>query len=68
MTIPQRLRRKFGLLPNTEVTFEEADGCVLLRPVLSKRALIEERLREARGVAVGDVSTDEVMRLTRGDD
>ena len=67
MTIPQRLRRKFGLLPNTEVTFEEADGCVLLRPVLSKRALIEERLREARGVA-GDVSTDEVMRLTRGDD
>ena len=68
VTIPQRLRRKFGLLPNTEVTFEEADGCVLLRPVLSKRALIEERLREARGVAVGDVSTDEVMRLTRGDD
>ena len=68
VTIPQRLRRKFGLLPNTEVTFEEADGCVLLRPVLSKRALIEERLREARGVAAGDVSTDDVMRLTRGDD
>lgn len=68
VTIPQRLRRKFGLLPNTEVTFEEADGCVLLRPVLSKRALIEERLREARGVAGGEVSTDEVMRLTRGDD
>ena len=34
VTIPQPLRMKFGLLPNTEVTFEEADGCVLIRPIL----------------------------------
>ena len=68
VTIPQRLRLKFGLLPNTEVTFEEADGCVVLRPALSKRALVEERLREARGAAAGDMRTDDVMRLTRGDE
>ena len=68
MTIPQRFRVKFGLLPHTDVTFEETDGGVVVRPVLSKRALIEERLRETRGVAGGGASTDEVLRLTRGDE
>lgn len=68
VTIPQPLRLKHGLLPHTEVTFAEADGCVVIRPVLSKRALIEQRLRAARGVAGGGATTDHVMRLTRGDE
>ena len=68
MTIPQRLRSRFGLLPHTEVNFEEGDGCVVIRPMLSKRALVAERLRRARGVASGDLGTDDVMRLTRGDE
>ena len=66
--IPQRLRSKFGLLPNTEVNFEEGDGGVVIRPVLSKRELVAERLRRARGAAGGDLGTDDVMRLTRGDE
>lgn len=68
VTIPQRLRSKFGLLPHTEVNFEEGDGSVVIRPMLSKRALIDQRLRRARGAAGGDLGTDEVMRLTRGDE
>ena len=68
VTIPQRLRSKFGLLPNTQVNFEEGDGCVVVRPALSKRALVDERLRRARGAAEGDLVTDDVMRLTRGDE
>ena len=68
VTIPQQLRNKFGLLPNTEVNFEEGDGGVVIRPVLSKRALVAERLRRARGAAGGDFDTDDVMRLTRGDE
>jgi AbrB family looped-hinge helix DNA binding protein len=68
VTIPQRLRSKFGLLPNTQVNFEEGDGCVVVRPALSKRALVDERLRRARGAAEGDLGTDDVMRLTRGDE
>ena len=67
VTIPQSLRLKFGLLPNTHVRFEEADGGVTIRPVLDKRALIEQRLRRARGVASGGLGTDDVMRLTRED-
>ncbi|MCY4662663.1 MAG: AbrB/MazE/SpoVT family DNA-binding domain-containing protein [Acidobacteria bacterium] len=68
VTIPQRLRVKFGLLPHTDVVFEEADGHVVLRPVPSKRALVARRLREARGIASPGMSTDEVMQLTRGDE
>lgn len=67
VTIPQRLRLKFGLLPHTDVRFEEADGGVIVRPVQGKRALVAERLRGARGVAGGNLTTDDVMRLTRGD-
>ena len=67
VAIPQRLRLKFGLLPNTDVTIEEGDGGVAIRPVMSKRALIDERLRRARGAAGGDLGTDDVRRLTRGD-
>ena len=65
--VPRRLRLKFGLLPHTAVRLEEADGGVLVRPVQSMRALVAERLRSARGVAGGNLTTDEVMRLTRGD-
>ena len=32
VTIPQALREKFGLLPKTEVAFEEAEGGVLIKP------------------------------------
>ena len=68
VTIPQRCRLQFGLLPNTEVSFEEADGGVTIRPVVRKRAFMEDRLRRARGIAARGVRTDDVMRLTRGDD
>lgn len=68
ITIPQALRLKFGLLPNTTAVFEEADGGVIIRPAKPKYALIEERLREARGIADANLSTDEIMRLTRGEE
>ena len=68
VTIPQRLRQRLGLLPHTEVAFVETDGGALIRPLLSKEQLIEQRLRKARGVAPSGLSTDEVMQLTRGED
>lgn len=68
VTIPQHFRLKFGLLPHTDVRFEEADGGVTIRPMVSKRTLVADRLRKARGVAVRGIRTDDVIRLTRGDD
>ena len=68
VTIPQRFRLKFGLLPHTDVRFEEAEGGVTIRPMADKRTLVADRLRKARGVAVRGVRTEDVIRLTRGDD
>ena len=68
VTIPVGLRHRLGLLPNTEVVFEELDGGALIRPALSFRDLIVQRLRSARGVAADGRTTDEIMKLTRGEE
>ena len=68
VTIPQRFRLKLGLLPHSEVAFEEIDGGVVIRPALSKEQAIALRLRKARGAATGPFSTADIMQLTRGDD
>ena len=68
VTIPHRLRQDFGLLPRTEVVFEPGQDCVILRSSLGRQALIQERLRRACGAGTGDLTTEEIMRLTRGED
>ena len=68
VTIPRRLRQAFGLLPGTEVIFEAGDDCVILRSRWSRRALVRERLRRARGAGSGNRTTGEIMQLTRGED
>ena len=49
------------------MTLEEADGCVVIRPVPGERAFVKARLREARGVANAGATTDGVMRGARED-
>jgi len=69
VTIPQALRKKFGLLPKTEVAFEEADGGVLIKPAAASRRRQAERwLKRARGSATAKLTTDEIMCLTRGEE
>jgi AbrB family looped-hinge helix DNA binding protein len=68
VTIPQALREKFGLLPETEVTLEEADGGVLIKPAAATRRRDGEAwLKRARGSATAKLTTDEIMSLTRGE-
>ena len=67
VTIPQHIREKVGLLPNTEVDFildgntvrivkaEPADGSNRSRRIL----------RRLRNSATVSMSTDEIMALTR---
>ena len=67
VTIPQELRNKYGLLPDTNVEFIPEKGGLKL--VKSKKpsgkgwALIERM----RGRGDGRLSTDEIMALTRGE-
>lgn len=68
VTIPQALREKFGLLPQTEVVFEEAENGVLIKPaVATRRREAEAWLKHARGSATAKLTTDEIMSVTRGE-
>lgn len=68
ITIPVELRRKFGLLPYSEVEVVEKDGEVVVRlkeGATYRGRWIAERLR---GRLKGGMTTDELMQLTRGED
>ena len=70
VTIPIEIREKFGLLPNTEVEFEIVGKAIRMRKI--RRAgrsgrrgkSIVERLRGRGSV---QMTTDEILALTRGD-
>jgi len=67
VTIPQAIREAFGLLPHTEVSFRVQDGMVIL-----EKAEDSERgttiVAHMRGRATTNYTTDELMKMTRGDD
>jgi AbrB family looped-hinge helix DNA binding protein len=70
VTIPQAIREQTGLLPNTEVDFIVDDGAVRIVKSASPRrasrgARAVHRLREHGGRV--EMTTDEIMALTRGD-
>jgi AbrB family looped-hinge helix DNA binding protein len=69
VTIPMDIREKLGLLPNTEVEFEIDRDAVRVKKAAGRqdrrargRALIEHM----RGRGTGKLTTDQIMRLTRG--
>ncbi len=70
VTIPKEIRDRLGLLPGTEVEFIEENGIARVRklPGGSRGREIVEHLR--RPGAGGDIemSTEEIMRMTRGED
>lgn len=68
VTIPQDIRERYGLLPHTEVEFAVDDGVVVLRKAEGGNRRVREWARQNRGSLRAGISTDELMRLTRGDD
>ncbi len=70
VTIPAEIRRKAGLLPNTEVEFVFDDQQrVMIVPkagAQSRGERLVEKLRGFKGKFT--MSTDELMALTRGED
>lgn len=70
VTIPRELCESVGMLPGTEVEFIEDGGEIRIRKPWggpNRGDEIAEHLRNAYG---GDIqmSTEEIMRLTRGED
>jgi AbrB family looped-hinge helix DNA binding protein len=67
VTIPQHIREKLGITPATEVDFIEEKGRVFLVKRKAATAGVG-RHEKLRGVATVDMTTDEIMALTRGDE
>lgn len=68
VTIPLAIRKALDLVPSSEVEFVQEGDRVVLRkraPGTAHGRTLVERLR---GRATTRVSTEEIMRLTRGDD
>lgn len=64
VTIPQGIRIKFGLFPDTEVEFEVVNGMV----VLKKKSTLHRSnnlIKRMSGKATVNMTTDEIMNLTR---
>lgn len=73
VTIPQDLREKAGLLPDTEVEFALRGTDVIIRrarkPTGETRGQrIVRRMREIGARQRSKLTTDEIMRMTRGDE
>jgi AbrB family looped-hinge helix DNA binding protein len=68
VTIPQQMREQLGLLPNTEVEFAiDGDGVRITRAARpAARSLGRRIVEHTRGRGTGTMTTDEIMRLTRG--
>lgn len=68
VTIPQDIREKAGLLPNTEVKFEYVRGKVTLVPVGGKKTRGTTIVAALRGSMKHlGMTTDELMAFTRGE-
>ena len=66
VTIPQAIREQLGLLPQTEVEFEVVDDGVLLTKARGKRPRGRAVVEHLRGRGDVEMTTDEILALTRG--
>ncbi len=64
VTIPRHIREKLGIAPNSEVEFfEEGERVYLLR---KSSGCLNKRFHPLRGVATVKMTTEDIMKMTRG--
>lgn len=69
VTIPQRLRERYGLMPETEVEFVEVDGEIVLRRAVAHSADRAQQIVDRMiGAGQGTMTTDEIIAMMRGYD
>ena len=64
VTIPQHIREKLGITPTTEIDFVEENDRVY---IAKRKSAVSQRKRfsRLRGVATVQMTTDEILALTR---
>jgi antitoxin PrlF len=70
VTIPKSIRDEFGLLPGTEVEFVQEGQEIQVRKLPGGRSRGDEIVDHLRKAGGGKykMTTEEIMRLTRGED
>ena len=66
VTIPIAIRERMGIRAETEVEFDVVDGEIRLRVVSDERTA-EDIVRGLIGRGSTDLTTDEILELTRGE-
>jgi AbrB family looped-hinge helix DNA binding protein len=66
VTIPVTIRRRLGLMPETEVEFDVEGGAVRIRKAPGGGRRGEALVARLRGRATTRLTTDEILALTRG--
>ncbi len=65
VTIPQAIREKYRLLPNSAVDFIEEGGRVYIQSSAAQKRT--QRFAEVRGTADSGLSTENILALTRSE-
>lgn len=72
VTIPQDIREKAGLLPNTEVQFEYIRGQVILKPLGKPKSKGWQAIDKSRGTMNNPMfkgwTTEKIMQFLRDGD
>jgi len=63
VTIPRNVREVLGIVPETDVEFQEDNGRFYI--VKSSKKKTTTKFTKLRGIASAKMSTDEIMNLTR---
>ncbi len=63
VTIPREVREVLGIIPETEIDFKEDKGRFYIVKVNEPEAKV--KFKKFRGIATANMSTDEIMSLTR---
>ncbi len=66
ITIPVEIREKLGFLPNTNVEFEVVGDALYLKKVAIEPLLVKKLIATMQGKATVKMTTEQIMRLTRG--
>jgi len=67
VTIPVEIRNAFGLMPDAEVEFVVVDGVVTVRKREDGAGRGRALVSHLRGRWKSDLSTDQLMAMTRGE-
>jgi len=63
VTIPRNIRERLGIVPESEVDFREENGRFYI--VKTNQPSSTGSFKKLRGIATANMSTDEILRLTR---